>query len=132
MMECTIGNLGQEIRQPSNLYANLSRKGVRRCQVNALKAMVPGLVKPKQDLPQGSIDLGDGYSLLRKCDLYDIQPQGGAAQAIWEYLGDDVKIRRWARLRLPNGQTARTVWRETEKRAEKVCVSRNVKVCPKS
>ncbi|KAG1818507.1 uncharacterized protein BJ212DRAFT_1479517 [Suillus subaureus] len=127
-MECTIGNFGQEIRQPSNPYANLLREGVQQCQVNALKAMVPDLVEPKQDLPQGSIDLGDGYSLLRKCDLYDVQPQGGAARAIREYLGADVKICRWACLRLPNGQTARTVWREAKKPAEKVCISRNVKL----
>jgi hypothetical protein len=91
-MERTIGNLGQEIRQPSNPYMNLSREGVRRCQVNTLKAMVPGLVEPTQDLPQGSVDLGDGYSLLRKRDPYDIQPQGGAARAIREYLGADVKF----------------------------------------
>ncbi|KAG1831174.1 hypothetical protein F4604DRAFT_2023567 [Suillus subluteus] len=119
-MERTIGNLGQEIRQPSNPYANLSREGVRRCQVNALKAMVPDLVEPKQDLPQGAVDLGDGYTLLRKRDPYDVRPEGGAAQAIQEYLGADVKIRRWAHLRLPNGQTARTVWRETQKPAEKL------------
>ncbi|KAG1803113.1 uncharacterized protein BJ212DRAFT_1201251, partial [Suillus subaureus] len=34
----------------------------------------------------------------------------------------------WAHLCLPNGQTARTVWRETEKPAEKVCISHNVKL----
>ncbi|KAG2335234.1 hypothetical protein BDR05DRAFT_858792, partial [Suillus weaverae] len=50
-MERTIGNLGQEIRQPSNPYVNLSREGVRRCQVNALKAMVPNLEDPKPALP---------------------------------------------------------------------------------
>ncbi|KAG1726244.1 hypothetical protein EDD22DRAFT_961459 [Suillus occidentalis] len=126
-MERTIGNLGQEIRQPSNPYANLSREGVRRCQVNALKAMVPNLEDPKPALPQTAIDLGDGYALLRKRDLYDVQPQGGASQAIQEYLGVNVKIRRWARLRLPNGQTTRTAWRETLKPAAKVRVSRNVK-----
>ncbi|KIK36513.1 hypothetical protein CY34DRAFT_26311 [Suillus luteus UH-Slu-Lm8-n1] len=117
-MERTIGNLGQEIRQPSNPYANLSREGVRRCQVNALKAMVPELDESKPSLPQTAVDLGNGYALLRK---------RGAARAIQEYLGVDVKIRRWARLRLPNGQTARTLWRETQKPAKQVCVSRNVK-----
>lgn len=40
-MERTIGNLGEEIRQPSNPYANLSHRGILRAQVNALKAMVP-------------------------------------------------------------------------------------------
>ncbi|KAG1797247.1 hypothetical protein EV424DRAFT_1592168, partial [Suillus variegatus] len=126
-MERTIGNLGQEIRQPSNPYANLSREGVRRCQVNALKAMIPELDEPKRNLPQTAVDLGDGYALLRKRDLYDVRPEGRAAQAIREYLGVDVKIRRWARVHLPNGQTARTVWRETQKPAEQVRVSRNIK-----
>jgi hypothetical protein len=129
-MERTIGNLGQEIRQPSNPYANLSREGVRRCQVNALKAMVPDLNEPEKDLPQTAINLGDGYALLRKRDSYDVRPEGRAAQAIQEYLGVDVKIRRWARLRLPNGQTARTAWREADKPAAKVRISCNVKVCP--
>jgi hypothetical protein len=127
-MERTIGNLGQEIRQPSNPYVNLSREGVRQCQVNALKAMVPELDEPKPSLPQTAFDLGNGYALLRKRDLYDVRPEGGAARAIQEYLGVDVKIRRWARLCLPNGQTARTLWRETQKPAEQVRVSRNVKV----
>ncbi|KIJ95011.1 hypothetical protein K443DRAFT_109498 [Laccaria amethystina LaAM-08-1] len=42
-MERTIGNLGEEIRQPSNPFANLSQRGLLRCQVNALTAMVPEL-----------------------------------------------------------------------------------------
>ncbi|KAG2741861.1 hypothetical protein P692DRAFT_20879761 [Suillus brevipes Sb2] len=89
--------------------------------------MVHNLEDPKPALPKTAIDLGDGYALLRKCDLYDVQPQGGAAQAIQEYLGVNVKICCWARLRLPNGQTARTAWRATLKPAAKVHVSRNVK-----
>ena len=42
-MERTIGNLGQEIKQPSNPYANLSQRGLIRAQVNALKAIIPAL-----------------------------------------------------------------------------------------
>ena len=45
-MERTIGNLGEEIRQPSNPFANLSQRGLRRSQVNALKAMIPDLEEP--------------------------------------------------------------------------------------
>ncbi|KAG0692739.1 hypothetical protein DFH29DRAFT_1008189 [Suillus ampliporus] len=89
--------------------------------------MVPNLEEPKPALPRTAIDLGDGYALLRKRDPYDVRPEGGAARVIQEYLGVDVKIRCWARLCLPNGQTARTAWRETEKPAAKVRVSRNVK-----
>ncbi|KAG2146318.1 hypothetical protein DEU56DRAFT_731694, partial [Suillus clintonianus] len=37
------------------------------------------------------------------------------------------KFKRWARLRLPNGQIARCAWKEKLKRAENVRMSRNVK-----
>lgn len=65
-MERTIGNLGQEIRQPAEPYANLSREGVRCSQVNALKAMLPELDEPPEGFPTGAVDLGDGYVLLQK------------------------------------------------------------------
>ena len=35
---------------------------------------------------------------------------------------------RWARLRLPTGQTARSLWGEQSKALEKLCMARNVKV----
>ena len=38
------------------------------------------------------------------------------------------KIARWARLRLPNGQVARSRWKESHKPLNKIRVSRNVKV----
>jgi hypothetical protein len=63
-MERAIGDLGGKIHLPSNLYANLSQRAVFRCQVNALKAMVPDLNEPINPLPRGSQDLGDGYVLL--------------------------------------------------------------------
>ena len=47
-MERTIGNLGEEIKQPSNPYANLSQRGICRSQVNALKTMIPDL-EPNSD-----------------------------------------------------------------------------------
>ena len=36
-MEQTIGDLGREVKQPSNPYANLSSRGLRRSQLNALR-----------------------------------------------------------------------------------------------
>ena len=36
-MERTIGDLGREVKQPSNPYANLSSRGLRRSQLNALR-----------------------------------------------------------------------------------------------
>ena len=35
-LERTIGNLGEEIKQPSNPFANLSQRGIWHAQVNAL------------------------------------------------------------------------------------------------
>lgn len=129
-MERTVGNLGQEIRQPSNPYANLSREGVRRCQVNALKAMIPELDVPPRGIPSTAIDLGSGYVLLRKRDYRAVHPSRAETIAIEAYLGLEAhKIHRWARLRLPNGQIVRTAWRETLRPPERpIRVSCNVKV----
>jgi hypothetical protein len=130
-MERTIGNLGQEIRQPARPYANLSQEGVRRCQVNTLLSIMPELDEPAKLLPAGAVDLGDGFALLRKRDKYTFSPVGGAAQAILDYLGDGrplPRIKRWARLLLPNGQIARSLWREMFKPLDQTRMSRNVKV----
>ncbi|KAG2080733.1 uncharacterized protein F5147DRAFT_749270 [Suillus discolor] len=64
-MERTIGNLGQEIHQPSNPFVNLSQKGVRHCRVNTLLSIMPELNNSCQGLPNGSVDLGDGYKWAR-------------------------------------------------------------------
>jgi hypothetical protein len=63
-MERTIGNLGQEIHQPSNPFANLSQWGLQCCQIGALEAMIPNLETLPPDVPQGAKDLGNGYILL--------------------------------------------------------------------
>ena len=71
-MEHAIGDLGSKIHQPSNPYANLSQCAVLCCQVNALTAILPELVK-QNSLPRGAIDLQGVYILLRarknKCSL---------------------------------------------------------------
>lgn len=53
-MERTIGNLGQEIRQPSDPFSNLAQQGIRRCQINALKAMLPQFDHAENLHPRGS------------------------------------------------------------------------------
>ena len=63
-MERLIGDLGSEIRQPSNPYQNLSQHGLRRCQINALIALFPFLDCTPPSLPRYSLDIGDGYVLL--------------------------------------------------------------------
>ncbi|KJA18806.1 hypothetical protein HYPSUDRAFT_144447 [Hypholoma sublateritium FD-334 SS-4] len=140
-MERTIGNLGEEIRQPSNPYANLSRRGLLRCQVNALTAMIPDLGPPAPSLPRGAVDLGQGYILLRARDRYDRSMRPPEASALLHYLARRAgaerysvgnsswcpKITRWARLQLPNGQVARSRWKESLKPLGKIRTARNVK-----
>ena len=64
-MERTVGNLGQEARQPSNFHANLSQRGLLRSQMNAPVAMVLGLEKPPPVVPRGAYGVGNGFILLR-------------------------------------------------------------------
>jgi len=68
-MERTIGNLGQEIHQPSDPFSNLAQQGIHRCQINALLAMYPELDLSWEGAnPRASKDLGNGYVLLPKRD----------------------------------------------------------------
>lgn len=64
-MEHAIGDLGSEIRQPSNPYANLSQYVSLCYQVNALKSIFPELAPPQSSLPSRAMDLEGGYLLLR-------------------------------------------------------------------
>ena len=140
-LERTIGNLGQEIKQPSNLYVNLANCGLRRSQLSALHAIIPDLQPDDLGLPRGAADLGDGYVLLRARDETCVTLTGQRATAICSFLlaelGQDrfptdwePRYIRWARLRLPNLQIARCAWKETSRAssAESVRHSRNVKV----
>ncbi len=42
-LKCTIRNLGEEIKQHSNQFANLSQCGIRCAHANTLMAMIPDL-----------------------------------------------------------------------------------------
>jgi hypothetical protein len=67
MLERTIGNLGEEIKQPSDPFANLSQHGIWPACVNTLKVLIPDLASDKYDeysLPRGARDVGDGFVLL--------------------------------------------------------------------
>ncbi|KAH8989748.1 hypothetical protein EDB92DRAFT_1799512 [Lactarius akahatsu] len=140
-LERTIGNLGEELKQPSNPYANLANRGLRRSQVSALHAMLPDLEPDIPCLPRGSVDLGGGYILLRARDETRVLLRGKQADALHAFMAlgsgqrglpEDWEPRyiRWARLQLPNLQIARCAWKETERAsaAESVRRSRNVKV----
>jgi hypothetical protein len=132
-MERTIGNLGQEIRQPSNPFANLARRALQRSQVNALKSIYPEL-DPKStfQLPRGAMDIGEGYIMLRPRDRYPVKIPGHLEAEVLARAVNMSRIRRWGRARLPNGQVARSLWSERRRTSQKIRVSRNVKVCTSS
>ncbi|KAJ7289478.1 hypothetical protein C8J57DRAFT_1493916 [Mycena rebaudengoi] len=137
-LERTIGNLGQEIRQHSNPYANLAMRGIRRCQVNALTAFIPDLDPEPVFGPRGSINVGGGFFLLRATDSCKRKVRQCEEDAIREYIDDNADdeglaerwnglVARWARARLPNGQTARSAFQES-RRSDPTRAARHVKV----
>lgn len=130
-IERTIGSLKQEIRQPSNYLINFANEGVRRARVNALLTALPDLDDTRSALPPSAVDLGDGYALLHKSDKHFVNPSHGTMGAIAEFLDHPnpiPKIRRWARLLLPNGQIVRSAWREQLKSPDKLRIARMIKV----
>ena len=126
-LECTIGNLGEEIKQHSNPFANLSQWGVRHARVNALTAIIPDLegnTSSRGDLPQGAEDLEGGYVLLRARDKYLQRLRECEVEALQTFLPilsemDSISVRRWARLKIPTGQICYSTWKELLKPLEK-------------
>ena len=117
-MEHTIGNLGQELCQPSGPFSNLAQQGIHCCQMNALLAMYPDLDLWWEDVnPHMSEDLGNGYVLLPKRNKQSTKIQGHKAQIISEYMGQDglLNVYRWGQLWLPNGQIAHSEYVESKK-----------------
>lgn len=90
-----------------------------------------------QTLPGGAIYLTDGYFLLRARDRRPSLQGGTIATAIRYFFqgrtanfnDSHVRVCRWARLLLPNGQIVRTAWKENQKQLQNVRMSRFVKVC---
>ncbi|KAF8573645.1 hypothetical protein K439DRAFT_1649955 [Ramaria rubella] len=126
-MEQTIGNLGEEIRQPSNPFSNSSQRGVQHCQINALKVLIPGL----EDSEDSS---GGGYILLRAKKWMAHFCDGRAGKLIEDYIweaeeelgreaedGWRVKVARWARV-------VQSAWKESQKPLMKLHWARCVKV----
>lgn len=142
-MERTIGDLGAEIRQPSNAFANLAQRALRRAQVNGLKNMFPDLDRDLNKHSSSNIpicNLGNGYSLLhpredrprctRPCEARAIlQHLRSTTNGVHEHLDtevDNLYVRRWARCGIPNGQICRSAWKEIPNNVTRI--SRNVKV----
>ncbi|KAJ2921645.1 hypothetical protein H1R20_g15449, partial [Candolleomyces eurysporus] len=141
-MERMIGDLGGQIRQPSNPYHNLSERGLRQCQINTLTAAYPELVRSPPSTPSLSDDLGEGFLFLSARERTPRTHSGEIGDTLRRYFIQEEavfgnipppqwlgpKIRRWARLKLPNGQIARSAWKEQNKPSEKVRQARCVKL----
>lgn len=129
-MERTIGNLGQEIWQPSNPYSNLTQEGVCWCHVNSLLAAIPKLVPSQNEIPNGAEDLGNRFVLLWKHDCHPYTPQSlSKVNATWDFLVPGnliLLIQHWAWLKLPNGQIACSLWREAIKGTDKLCFLKHI------
>lgn len=136
-LERTIGNTTEEIRQHSNPFANLSARGLLRCQTNALYAAIPSLLHSKAPA-QNSILLGDKYVLLHPTARYQSSWQSekecdalasfltSAGAELEDFNLASLKIRKWGRLSIPTGQIARSAWKEKEQKVARM--SRNVTI----
>ena len=140
VLENLIGNLGREVHQHSNPFMNLCQRGLLRAQTIALNSIVPDLdLGPS--LKRGSQPIGDGYVLLTAhekrfhtivdekeisalSDFFVKHDEPGRDPRI---INGKYRLKRWARMDLPNGQTVRCAWKEIESNLGRI--SRNVKVC---
>ena len=135
-MERVIGVLGSLVKQPSNPFANLTEQAKKMAGINSLLAMWPQ-IGHKQRQPRGSIDLGGGFILLGPTDdkPHDLSPSEHAAlNSHQTRSGSDAptprSVHRWARLQLPNGQVARSHWKEVVRSQRVARTDRMLKVRP--
>ena len=99
--------------------------------------MIPDLGDDTERIPTGSLELGDGYRLLPPRDTAARPVSSVEMEAVKVYMrvmmnqnydGSTMSIRRWGRVRLPNGQIVRSRWKEEQRQTKKIRISRNVKV----
>jgi len=127
-LECAIGDLGKSIRQPATPFANLAQVALRQAQANALKAMCPELDKTSTpSFPHLSFDLGRRGVLLQPRDRYVKKLQGAQKTAVATAVNQST-LRKWGRLRLPNGQVVRSMYSESRRTAPNKRNTHNVKV----
>lgn len=134
-MERMIGVLGSLIKQPSNMFANLTEQAKKMANINALVAMWPEIDQEAHN-PAGSIDLGGGYILLRPRDVGPYTLSSIEQTALDSYratLPDsdapvERSIYRWGRLQISNGQLARSYWKEVVRCAKSARTDRVLKV----
>ncbi|KIY62301.1 hypothetical protein CYLTODRAFT_414828 [Cylindrobasidium torrendii FP15055 ss-10] len=121
VIERTIGNLGEEIRQHSNassfLTSMIQRKTWTHSQLEHMMLVIGTVL------------------CLRVTVLVVLCPPPAESAALTAYLSSQAvtqahcdSVIRWARLRLPNGQTARSVWSEGDTPIKQLRASRHVKI----
>jgi hypothetical protein len=90
-LERMIGNLGEEIKQHSNPFANLSQWGIRQAHVNMLKALIPDLAvdgPTVESIPSTAKDLRGGFVLLHTHEKYAHPLQDNEADALHKFWPD--------------------------------------------
>ena len=137
-MERVIGHFGSLLKQPSNPFANITEQARKIAEINAIIAMWPDLEKVQTD-PMGSVDIGDGHLLLWPKDRkpYRLSPvEWDALNTFYSGLPNAGNtgvarrsIYRWGRLRIPNGQIARSHWKEVIRVSSSARTDRMLKVC---
>jgi hypothetical protein len=143
-LETAIGNLGREIRQDRDMFANLAQRAVLCVQTNSLQARFPDIQlyfgdnnAPPLSTWACTFDGYAGYVFFPCCEEYPSplsqNEEREALMLYWHAQGwpnADTwphAVCRWAKLQLPNGQKVRSVWNETSLMA-KVCRSSCVEV----
>ncbi|EJD40585.1 hypothetical protein AURDEDRAFT_69893, partial [Auricularia subglabra TFB-10046 SS5] len=139
-LERFIGLITDELKQHKHPYAHLSRRALERAQINALIIMMPSLELQSTipgRLPHGHEVVSEGYALLRardNCARPLSDPEEDAVHAYFSSCGIvpaaswKPEVVRWSRLLLPNGQVARSAWKECLKTPDQLRRARDVKV----
>jgi hypothetical protein len=135
-MERVIGVFGALLRQPSNLFSNLREQARKVAEINAVVAMWPEIEHQRNE-PHGSLNLGQGYLLLRPKDTKPYKLSDDERNAISTFYASLPSpeqterrfIYRWGRLQIPTGQVARSWWKEVDRSSKVARTDRNIKVC---
>jgi hypothetical protein len=141
-LETAIGNLGRKIRQDQDLYANLTQRAILHMQINSLWACFPNVKLEfggQRAAPHRTREFDDAPGhLFLPCMEKAPSPIGKdeleALMVHWEeqqWPNQELwhnAVCHWAKLQLPNGQMARSVWYESSVSMNIHCTS-CVEVC---
>ena len=124
-LETAIGNLGHEIRQDRDLFANLTQRAVMRAQVNSLCACFPQIefdIGRRSSQSSHRCEFEGSFVFLPCCEDNPSPLSDDELLAFKAYWSSQSwpnidnwpnAVCRWAKLQLPNGQKARSVWYES-------------------